>query len=87
MAEIKIDILVKPNQNCDHLESKIALAAKMLNIPVQIKQSSNFAAFSGYAINPSQTPIVIMNGNVEFAGQVPELDVLTRRLSEIQRGY
>ncbi len=84
---LKIDILVKSYENCEKLESKINLAARLLNLEVTVNKTSNFTAFSALAINPSQTPVVIINGHVEFAGRTPELDVISRRLAEIQRGY
>lgn len=82
---IKIDILVQPNQRTETLEYVIRNAAKVLNIEIQLNRTSNFAAYSNYAINPSQTPIIFINGSLEFAGKVPELEVFKKKLTEIKR--
>jgi len=87
MAVLKIDILTRPNQNCDLLESRLKLAVTLLKLPAEIKRTSNFSAFTGCAINPSQMPAVIINGYVEFAGEVPALDMIKRRLEEIRQGF
>ena len=85
---MRIDILSKPNENCDYVERIVKIAAKTTNTEVQITRTSNFAAYSHCAINPSQTPIVIINGSVEFAGKVLELEAVKKRLAEINRlGY
>jgi len=87
MIFLKIYILTRPNQNCDLLESRFKLVVTLMKLPAEIKRTTNFADFSGCAINPSQMPAVIINGNVEFAGEVPALDMIKRRLEEIRQGF
>lgn len=81
---IKIDILTKPGEKYDHIERIIRMTAEIQKMPVQITHTNNFAAYAQCAINPAQTPIIIINGNVEFAGRSPEPDVLRRKLAEIR---
>jgi len=87
MAVLKIDILIRPNENCDLLESRLKLVVTMMNMQADINRTTNFAAFTGCAINPSQIPAVIINGNVEFAGEVPNIEMIKRRLEEIRQGF
>lgn len=87
MAVLKIDILTRPDQDCRLLESRLKLAVALMKLPAEIKRTSNFAAFTGCAINPSQVPAVIINGNVEFAGDVPDLEMIRHRLEEIRQGF
>ena len=82
-ATMKVDILVKPEDKCDHIEQVIRLASKATNVPVEIQRTSNFALYSHCAINPSQTPVVIIKGNVEFAGKALDLEAVKRRLTEL----
>lgn len=80
---MKVDILVKPEEKCDHIERVIVAASKATNIPVEIHRTSNFALYSHCAINPSQTPVVIIQGNVEFAGKTLNLEAFKKRLTEL----
>ena len=82
---MRIEILAKPNEPTVHIERLIQLAAMALKIQVQVSKTSNFAAHSQFAINPSQTPIIIINGSLEFAGKAPELEMLKKRFAEIIR--
>lgn len=82
---MRIDILIKPGEKCDHHESILGQAARAVNVKVEIKRTSNFAAFSHCAINPSQTPAIIINGNVEFTGRSLELEAVKKRLTELVR--
>ncbi|HOW36151.1 MAG TPA: thioredoxin family protein [Candidatus Omnitrophota bacterium] len=81
---VKIDILIKPGEKCEHIERIILMAAQFQKMEVKITRTSNFAAYAQCAINPSQTPIIIINGNVEFAGRSPEPEILRRKLAEIK---
>lgn len=88
MGIIKIDILSQKDlagqKKADIAEYVIRQAAKVTKIEVQITRTSNFAAYSAHAINPSQTPVIIVNGNVEFAGRAPEPDAFRKRLAQIK---
>jgi len=83
MAFLKIDILTKPNERTDSVERIIREAAKMANIQIQLNRTSNFALYTQHAINPSMTPIIIINGSVEFTGLKLEILAVKRRLEEV----
>lgn len=81
---MKIEILVQSNKNIENLERAIQTAAKGVGIEVQITRTSDFSAFSKFSINPAQTPIIFIDGSLEWAGRVPEAEALKRRLAEIR---
>ncbi len=83
MSALKIDILSKPEEKVDHIAYVIRLAAQSANVPIQLSTTNNFAAFSHCAMNPSQTPVVIINGHVEFSGKAIELEAVKRKLTQI----
>lgn len=86
--EIKIDILCPNCKKCETLKERLARAIKITQLQVTVKHVNDFQEFSKYAIsvNVSQTPITVINGSVEFAGQLPFLEVLIKRLSDINSG-
>ena len=81
---IRVDILSQPSEKPQNVENVIRFAAKQVGIEVQVNHTTNFAAYSQFAINPSQTPIIFINGSLEFAGRVPEINLLKLRLAEIR---
>ena len=82
---MRIDILIKPGEKCEQHKSVLGLAARAVNARVEINQTSDFAAFSNCAIHSSQTPAIIINGNVEFTGKTLDLEAVKKRLAEIVR--
>jgi len=83
MVTLKIDILVKPREKTDKVERIINDCAKLANIKIQLNRTSNFALYTQHAINPSMTPIIIINGSVEFAGSQLIPGAVKRRLKEL----
>jgi len=82
---INIVILAQGSAKTQDVENIIRLAAKQIGAEVQINRTNNFAAYSNFAISPAQTPIVFINGSLEFAGRVPDLNLLKLRLTELKR--
>ena len=80
---MKIDILIKPKEDCTYIERILKTAATSLNIPVQISKGSNFSAFPNLSVNFSQTPIVVINGNAEFVGKNLDIQAVKKKLAEI----
>ena len=80
---MKIEILAKPTDSTAHVERLIRTAATALRVQVEVSKTSNFTAYSHLAINPTLTPIIIINGSVEFAGRAPELEILKKRIAEL----
>ncbi|MFA5060585.1 MAG: thioredoxin family protein [Candidatus Omnitrophota bacterium] len=82
---VRVDILIQPSQDCSQTEKAIRVASKIANVPVQVNKTSKFAEYAHCAINPSQTPIIIISGHVEFAGRTPEVDIVAKKLVEYNR--
>ncbi len=87
-----IEIICLPCPKCKDLESRIRGMIKnieMINrikILFEFRQHINLKEISKYALNPSQTPAIIINGKVEFAGRADPI-LLRRRLEEIHKTY
>jgi hypothetical protein len=76
MAVFKIEIICRKCSKCEFIELKLREAIKQLeyqykiNIPCEFKLNENIRDIDRYAINASQKPVVLINGNVEFAGRI-----------------
>ena len=85
-----IEIICLPCQKCAGLEARIREMIKTLEmvnkikIPFEFKHTIKLTGISQYSLNPSQTPAIVINGVVEFAGRVDQM-VLKRRLEAINR--
>ena len=85
-----IEIMCIPCPKCERVKTLISDAIKQIELQNKIKivysfqQTPNFLKASQYSVNPSQAPIVIINGNVELSGQVT-LDVVKKRLEAINK--
>ena len=83
MPLLTIEILSKPDERVENIERTLRMAARSNNIDLSITHTHDFRRYSHHAINPSVTPIVIIEGNVEFAGKGADMDIIKRRLAEI----
>ena len=83
---MKIVILGKPEDKVkmEQMTAIFKQGAGNLNILVNINLTHNFAAFSAFALNPARTPIVFIEGSLEFSGPVPSLDVIEKKLKEFR---
>jgi len=85
-----IEIICRPCFKCDQLKNKIPELIKAIEIQNKTKISYEFKhtpdlrEISRYSLNPSQTPAIIINGNVELAGQI-EPAVLKKKLESMHR--
>ena len=85
-----IEIICLPCQKCAGLEAKIRDMIKnieMINkikIPFELKHTTKLLTISQYSLNPSQTPAIIINGIVEFAGKF-DLILMRHRLEAIHK--
>ncbi len=90
MAIKTIEIICLPCPKCEGLEIKIREMIKgieMVNrikIVFEFKRHTNIKELSKYSLNASQTPAVLINGVVEFAGRVEPI-IMRRRLDEIHK--
>ncbi len=83
---MKIDILCKKEEmkRTEQVARAIQRAADLSNIRVEIHLTHNFAAFAGHSFNPTQTPIVFINGHFEFSGFDINLPLIQKKLAEIR---
>ena len=83
---MKIEILGKleDKPKMDQAATLIKQAALKVNVPVEISQTHNFAAFSKFALSPSRTPIVFIDKEIGFIGVLPELPLMISKLTEIR---
>ena len=83
---MKVDILGKTEDKLkmEDVERKIKAAAAKTNVPVQIHMTNNFRAFAQHSFNPSLTPIVFMDGEIEFQGSVQDVAIIQQKLIELR---
>ena len=87
-----VEIICLPCPKCEFVEKKIREAIKTIEIenkikiPFEFKHTANLREISKYSLNPSQTPTVLINGSVEFAGKIEPL-LVKKRLDLIHKGY
>lgn len=92
MSIKSIEIICIPCQKCEYVEIKVREAIKTIEmenkikIPFEFKHTVNLLNTNKYSLKPSQTPIVLVNGSVEFAGKIDPVTI-KRRLDSIQKGY
>ncbi len=85
-----IEIICVPCLKCDGLEQKIRGMVDNIGVLSKIKISYEFKhtkkldTISQYALTPSQTPAILINGQVEMAGRIDPM-LLRKRLEAIQR--
>ena len=90
MSISSIEIICLPCDKCKDLETNIRATIKnieMINrikIVYEFKHSVNLRDIARYALNPSQTPAIIINGKVEHAGKIDSV-ALRKRLEAIQK--
>jgi len=62
-------------------------SVEMINkvkIPFEFKATITLTNIFQYSLSPAQTPAIIINGKVEFAGK-PDLVLIRRRLEAIHK--
>jgi hypothetical protein len=90
MSIKSIEVICLPCQKCAGLEAKIREMIKsieMINkvkIPFEFKHTTKLLTVSQYSLNPSQTPAIIINGIVEFAGRFDGI-LMRRRLEALHK--
>lgn len=88
MSINSIEIICLPCPKCELMKQTIMQAVKSLEFKHKVKLVYEFKLtphlkeISKYSLNPSQVPIVLINGEVEFCGSVkpdtvlPKLDAI-----------
>ncbi|MDD5730100.1 MAG: thioredoxin family protein [Candidatus Omnitrophica bacterium] len=87
-----IEIICLPCPKCEALERKIMEAIRGLEFQYKIKltfdfkKCTNLREMAKYSLNASQTPVVLINGSVEFAGRI-DGQAIRPKLDSIHKGY
>ncbi|MFH1621807.1 MAG: thioredoxin family protein [Candidatus Omnitrophota bacterium] len=87
-----IEIMCAPCHKCKILKKKILQAVQRVEIKYKIKMSYEFKEtpnlqdISKYGLNPSQAPVVIINGKPEFAGNI-EITTIPARIEALHKSY
>ena len=85
-----IEVICRPCHKCENVIEKIQFAMKVIEtenkakIPYEFKHTTKVVAVNKYALSPAQTPIVLVNGNVEFAGRI-ETCFIKPKLTALQK--
>lgn len=85
-----IEIMCIPCPKCERIKKLIFDTIKLIELQNKIKiiydlkLTSNLLQVSKYSVNPSKAPIVIINGNVEFAGEVKQ-EVVKSKLEALHK--
>ena len=83
---LKVIILHKPEEKyrVGQVQKALEQAARMANVKIAITKTNDFPAFSKYSFNPANTPVIFINGSLEFISAVPQLYLLKKKLKEIR---
>lgn len=90
MAIRSVEIICLPCAKCDQLKNMIINTIKNIELTGKVKIVYDFKItpslrdVSRYGLNPSQTPILIVNGTVESAGRV-DIIALKNKLTMLQK--
>lgn len=85
-----IEVICLPCPKCETLEPKIRGVIKSIEainkvkIPFEFKRTTSLRDISKYSLSPAQTPVILVNGNVEFAGRF-DLILVRSRLESIHK--
>jgi len=83
-----IEIICMSCPKCEQLKAKIKEAVEAIEvknrakITYEFKLTTDLRRISNYSLNPSQLPAVIINGNLEFCGQI-DASALRTKLGSI----
>ena len=82
-----IEIICTICPKCEQLKAKIKEAIVAIEIQNRVKityalkLTTDLRGISNYSLNPSQLPAVIINGNLEFCGQIDASALRTKLVS------
>jgi len=86
MAIQKIEVLCQICPKCDRVIMALNHALKLLDVQVPIMRITDTGEITKSSVGVAKTPIIRINGKVEFAGQIPEVGLLKIRLKEFLMG-
>lgn len=85
-----VEVICLPCPKCEGLEKKVCEMVNVIgmrnhiNIPFEFTHTKSLRDITRYSLNPAQTPVILINGNVEFAGRV-DVNLLRGRLETVQK--
>jgi len=92
MAVFNIEIICRRCSKCEFIELKLCEAIRQLEykyqtkIDYELKLNEDLREMNKFALNASQRPVVLVNGNVEFAGRIQTRFIKTK-LDSIIKGF
>lgn len=87
-----IEIICRPCPKCEYIAEQIKFSMRVLEhenqikIPYELKFNTDLKGLSKFALTSAQTPVVLVNGNVEFAGKI-ETRFIKPKLTSLQKDY
>ena len=85
-----VEVICIPCPKCEGLEQKIRSMIdnvgiiNKIKIVFEFKHTAKLEVISQYALSPAQTPVILINGQVEMAGKIDPI-LLRRRLEALQK--
>ncbi|OGX19032.1 MAG: hypothetical protein A3K83_00555 [Omnitrophica WOR_2 bacterium RBG_13_44_8b] len=92
MAVFNIEIICRKCSKCEFIELKLREAIRQLEykyqtkIDYELKINEDLREMNKFALSASQRPVVVVNGNVEFAGRIMTR-FLKSKLDSILKGF
>ena len=83
---MKVDILGK-KEDLRRMQQAVNLfqrAGEINKIKLEINMTHNFSAFAGHSFNASKTPIIFINGQIEFTGIDLDLKVIQKKIIQLR---
>ncbi|MFH1201415.1 MAG: thioredoxin family protein [Candidatus Omnitrophota bacterium] len=85
-----VEIMCMPCPKCEDLKMRIVEIINSIErenkikIVYELKHTPTLKDIGKYSLNPSQVPVLIVNGNVESAGKI-EPNLLKNKLYSLQK--
>ena len=92
MVEFTFEIICRKCPKCEFIELKLREAVRQLEyqyqreIHYELKLNEDLREIKKYSLNASQRPVVLVNGNVEFAGNI-QTRFIRVKLDAMLKGY
>jgi len=85
---LEIEIICPECIKCENLKKRIDQALKMIQIPqsiVKFTHTKNLKRLLQFSIGPTQTPALLLNGKLEFAGGIlPSPEQIGKRIKDVR---
>lgn len=85
-----VEVICKPCSKCQDLEKQIKDAIHTIEglykikIPYTFQMIRDLGAMSKFSLTSYQSPVIVINGQVEMAGRV-DIQILRKRLEAIHK--